>query len=59
MKIGKLILGVLLTIFNICVFIFSQSEIYPEYFELLFGFYTAIAWILGINWIYKGIKEKR
>ena len=58
MKIGKLILGILLMTFNICVFIFAQSEISPEYFEPLFGFYAAIAWILGINWIYRGITEK-
>jgi len=55
----KLLVGGILTIFNICVFIFTQGDIYPEYFEWLFAFYFSIGFIVGIKLIIEGISAEK
>jgi hypothetical protein len=51
----KLSGGVSLTLFNICVFIFTQNNIDPEYFEWLFAIYFLISFWLGSEWICESI----
>lgn len=47
----KFIGGIILTLFNVGVFIFTQNEISPEYFEVLFALYFLISLIVGIKLI--------
>jgi len=49
----KLIAGIILTMFNLGVFIFTQSHISPKYFEVLFAIYFIISFIVGIKLISK------
>ncbi len=45
----KFTAGVFLTLFNICVFLFTQGSISPKYFETLFAIYFLIGLIVGIR----------
>ena len=49
MKATYYYFGLILTCFNILVFILTDDKIYPKYFEFLFAIYFAISFILGLN----------
>ena len=49
----KFIGGIILTLFNATVFIFTDGHISPEYFEPLFAFYFLIGSIVGIKLIWE------
>lgn len=63
MKMGKklnLIGGIILTTFNIFVWIFTEDNIYPEYFEWMFAIYYFIGVVVGI-WLIASwfVKEQK
>ena len=53
----KIISGIVLTIFNVNVWVFAGDHIYPKYFENLFGIYFFIALVIGLSLTHLGIEE--
>ena len=58
MKYARFYSGLALTIFNVCVFIFTQSEISPKYFEWLFALYFLISMYAGFKLMHEGLVNR-